>query len=143
MLKNYIKIYKQAVDYCKIINNIDCNNSLTINSVSMKLFFEYKFKRRLIESLYILRNYRLFNLSDMLVNIFMPRKGKQIVFCFEMISALNAHLVGSDDECRVFLDNAWLMLSSLRKTNRREYADHLEEWFDLRNYYASLNKIFI
>ena len=143
LLNKYINIYSQAIDYCKNINNINCNLSLSNNTVSKKLFFEYKFKRRLIEALYILRYHKIFNVSNIITNIFMPRKGKQVVFCFEMINALKAHLDGSDDVCRVLMDNSWLMLGELRKTNKREYNSHLDEWLELRDCYVTLNKIFI
>lgn len=143
LLKQFVEIYEKSIAYCKKMNGLEANESLGRHPVSKELFYEYKIGRRIIEALKLIKAYRLFGASNLVRNIFLPRKGRQIEFCFEMIKSLSAHLEGDNEQSVDCLMNARMKLFDMRKIEFTENGDFVRQWQDLRNNYISLNNIFI
>lgn len=142
LLGKYIKIYTHSIEYCKKMNSISASRSLSENMVSSTLFLEYKIKRRLREGQIILMNTRIFSIKNILSNALLPRKGRQVMFCFDMLKSLHTYL--SSEKNR--LDNFPKIRKDLGKMiylSEERCTGYKQNWLYLRDRYGCLNKVII
>lgn len=143
MLRRYIAIYERAIAYSLTMNNIDSQRFLTDVTVSKALFWEYSFRRRLKETYLLFINYRMFGMQNLIRNIFMPRKGRQIEFCYSMLKALLFHLSKRPGQFEMQLEKSQDSLAMIRSVTDNPGAASVERWLDLRNQYTAINKVLI
>lgn len=143
MLRRYIAIYERAIAYCKAMNKIESQRCLTEPAVSKTLFWEYSVRRRLKEAYLLSRNYRVFGARNFFRNILMPRKGRQIDFCYSMLKALSFYLSQRPEQFEMQLEKSKASLSMIRSITDSPERLPVERWLDLREQYTAINKVLI
>ena len=143
LLEKYISIYAKAINYCKFINDISSDEPLSKASVSSSLFLEFSFRRRLKEASLLLVNFKMFGLACLLTNIFTPRKGRQIEFCFLMIEALSLLLTNQKSKHDEMISQSKESLGHLLVLQDGMNRSRVDQWLGLRDQYRSLTEIVI
>jgi len=142
LLVDYLTIYQKAVNYCKSMNGLSEVDQLSAAKTSSKLFWEYNYRRRLMEAYLMIRNYQLFGVVCLIRNIVMPRKGRQVQFCFSMIEAFSLYL-GDEERLGSRLSSSEEKLAKLRLVKLSQESNWIAQWEMLREQYMQLSKIFI
>jgi hypothetical protein len=143
MLARYISLYESGIGYCKEVNSIDSGRSLDEPLVSAGLFWEYSLRRRLKETYLIFINFNIFSLRILMANIFMPRKGKQVTFCFSMIKALIFHLQERDGDFGPQVTLSKQLLARFISVEDINSRNAIKCWLSLRSSYAKINRVLI
>ena len=143
MLRNYISIYDRAITYCKVMNGIDPSRDITELSVSRDLFWEYSSRRRLKEAYLMLRNYRLFSLKNLIWNVFLPRKGRQVDFCYSMLKSLSFNLRKKPEQFEAELEKSKIKLKVICSVKDDSICASSDSWFDIREQYKAINTVLI
>jgi hypothetical protein len=143
MLARYISLYEGGIGYCKEVNSIDSGQGLDEPLVSAEIFWEYSLRRRMKEAHLIVKAFRIFGLRRLVRNIFLPRKGIQVEFCFSMLKALSCHLDGNVKGCEENTRHAELRLDFLRNHIKNRSSTNWNRWLDLRVNYQNLNEVII
>ena len=142
LLNQYIELYNRALAYCKARNNIGIDVNIDSPNASRKIFWEYNPRRRLKEAYLILRNFKSFGYRNIFRNIFLPRKGRQVSFCFSMIKALAAHMNGNEGIFAAEVDASHEKLKLIMNVQITG-EDPVSKWQNLRKSYLSINSVFI
>lgn len=138
-----IRIYEKAIAYCKKMNHISKQYPLSDKKVSSKLFLEFVYRRRLKEGYLLIKSWRLFTIRNLVTNFFMPRKGRQIEFCYLMMQALSFYLNKQGEDYSDQLNEAKKQLKMIRRIEALELDTFEKTWLNLRSEYIVLNKVFI
>ena len=142
LLNQYVELYDRALAYCKASNNIGIDVSIDSPNASRQIFWEYNLRRRVKEAYLILRNFKSFGYTNIFRNIFSPRKGRQVSFCFSMIKALAAYMNGDKSIFLKEVDASREKLKLIMNIQITE-KDPVEQWRSLRKSYLSINSVFI
>lgn len=144
LLGRYIRIYTHSIAYCKRMNGISSDSDISEDRVSRVLFLEYKIRRRLKEAQTIMLNFKMFSMKNIFTNIFHPRKGKQVKFCFDMLMSL--HLFMTSDNENDIDKNSIKLKNNLREMmiiGNKPNIEYKLNWLNLKSLYTDLNKVFI
>ena len=125
------------------MNDIDPSRDLAELSVSRILFWEYSSRRRLKEAYLILRNYRLFSLKNLIWNVFLPRKGRQVDFCYSMLKSLSFALRKKPEQFEVELEKSKIKLKVICSSKDDSICSSSDSWFDIREQYKAINTVLI
>ena len=143
LLKKCLSVYAKAIAYCKAMNNIPQCEKLSKISVSKNLFLEFSLRRRLKEAFLLLINAGIFDCRSLFVNIFTPRKGRQIEFCYSMIEALYLLLMKKNSQYDAMINQSQAKLESLIPLDKTIDLSGAEQWLSLRERYRLINRIVI
>lgn len=87
MLPQTMRLYRQAIRYCKHMNGIAEHESLSGFNSSRALFDEYRLRARLAQSASVLKHTRSVGLSRLWRNLFGVRRGLAVEICSNLIDA--------------------------------------------------------
>ena len=84
-----------------------------------------------------------FSKRILMANIFMPRKGKQVTFCFSMIKALIFHLQERDGDFGRQVTLSKKLLERFISVEDINSRNAIKCWLSLRSSYAKINRVLI
>ena len=140
MLKRSLTLFQNAIVYCKVMNAIDNANSIGNVMPSIRLFDEYRIRRRIREGLSLLRHARDMGVKKTIKNILGVRKGIQANFSFHMLLAA-CHFVRQDQLFLSSLKAAEAELKRLMPHGNLSGKDFITHWCNLRSSYKKFREI--
>jgi len=133
-LDSVLALYGKGILYCKEMNCIESDASISGYFASIKLFDEYRFRQKVSSLITLLRMWRKLNLFYITKAAVGARKGIMTLFCYYMLSAANEYLKGSG-MCWDYLKIAANELSRLCDCSNYSGDDFAVAWGQLRDIY--------
>ena len=140
MLSQTISLYSKAISYCKVMNDINEETSISNFLPSMKLFDEYRFRQRISQLISMLDNLRIIGLAKTIRNSIAVRRGVAVNVCHYMLLSINDYINGRDSSWSN-LHHASSELSRLVRNKEFKNDDFIQSWIEMRELFKKYQDI--
>lgn len=131
MFEQTLSLYTKAISYCKAMNAIDENKSISKMLPSIKLFDEYRFRQRASQAISLLVSIPEIGVVKFVRNVICVRRGVAANFCYYMLLAAS-RFVSNDNTSWSYLNKARKELVKLTKYKGIDGDDFLNTWLNMR-----------